>query len=145
MMEKRRTTESSTPGRADLRRGMCRRGVSSPLAIVASLLAASIIFFSALSKIAEHGEKKPKPILRVIQLYILLQGNVTESQRILKGQHGGSSAVTWHQHMQPGKTSGQTLFAPRWTNTGLTSTHLLHSQQSFPNILELTLHVCHYQ
>lgn len=90
MIKKRRSTESSTPGRADLRCGMCRRGVSSPLAIVASLLAASIIFFSALSRIAEHkGEKKkpkPKTSLKVIQLYILLQGNVTESQRILKGQ-----------------------------------------------------------
>lgn len=57
MLKKRRTTESSTPGQADLRWGMCRRGVSSPLAIVASLLAACIIFFSALSRIAEHGEK----------------------------------------------------------------------------------------
>lgn len=58
MIKKRRTTECSTPERVALRWGMCRRGVSSPLAIVASLLAASIIFFSALSRIAEHGEKQ---------------------------------------------------------------------------------------
>lgn len=57
MMKKKTTIESNIPERVDLLWGMCRRGVSSPLAIVASLLAAFIIFFSALPRIAEHEKK----------------------------------------------------------------------------------------
>lgn len=57
MIKKRTTIESNIPDRVDLPWGMCRRGISSPLAIVASLLAAFIIFFSALPRIAEHEKK----------------------------------------------------------------------------------------
>lgn len=60
MIKKTTPVESNIPEQVDLLWGMCRRGVSSPLAIVTSLLAAFIIFFSALPRIAEHGKKKKK-------------------------------------------------------------------------------------
>lgn len=62
MIKKTTPVESNIPEQVDLLWRMCRRGVSSPLAIVASLLAAFIIFFSALPRIAEHGKKKKKSL-----------------------------------------------------------------------------------
>jgi len=57
MIKNRTTGESNIPERVDFLWGMRRRNVSSSSAIVASLLAAFIIFFSALPRITEHGKK----------------------------------------------------------------------------------------
>lgn len=113
-MKKRRTRESSTPGRADLRGGTCRRGVSSPLAIVASLLAASIIFFSALSRIAEHREKKKtnKNKFKGNWTLHLTSKQLLRVKEDWKDSVPGSSAVTWHQHTHT--LAGLQVFAVCW-------------------------------